>query len=183
MEAASAWLLHDDTARAAALLGRLRQAGDTELAGSAIAMLKELEPIELVAKEAAPDDRDFFKDAGPADAVFISDLLPPIDQSEMELLARPLPKMVADPEPVLLLGALSTNPADISQSTAMPTLTPPRIAGESPWLELSQLRANAASSEVVADPAAPPPGPWHCRGDSLVGTSHQRRTSSLSGAG
>jgi hypothetical protein len=167
MEAASAWLLHDDTARAAALLARLPQAGDTELAGSAVAMLKELEPIEPAAHAAAPDDRDFFKDPGPVDPVFISDLLPPIDQSEMELLARPLPKLVEDPEPVVLLAALSANSADVTPNPALPPLPPPRIAGESPWLELTQLRADAASPAVVADPAAPPQD----RGSIILETS------------
>jgi len=148
MEAASAWLLQDDTARAAALLARLQQAGDTELAGSAAAMLKELEPIEPAAKADTSEGRDFFKEAGPADPVFISDLLPPIDQSEMERLARPLPRLVTDKEPVVLLIALSANPADRPPITALPTLPAPRITGENPWHELSQLRTDAA-------PAAP----------------------------
>lgn len=150
MDAASAWLLHDDTAHAAALLVRLREAGDTEYAGSAVAMLKELEPIEPAAKGASADARDFFRDAGSADPVYIADLLPRIDPSEMELLARPLPKLVSDAEPVVLLSALAANAADAPQSAALPDLPTPRIPGESPWREIDQLR----TEPVVADPAA-----------------------------
>lgn len=153
MEAASAWLLHDDTRRAAALLGRLREAGDAEFAGSAAAMLKELEPIEPAAKTTAADARAFFQDAGPADPVLIADLLPPIDRSEMEILARPLPKLVIDAEPVVLLSALSANPADLAPTPALPELPALRIAGEHPWQEIAQMTTAA----VVADPTAQPP--------------------------
>lgn len=165
MEAASAWLLHDDTAKAAALLARLLQAGDTELAGSAAAMLKELESIEPGAKMTASEDRDFFKDAGPAAPVFISDLLPPIDQSEMELLARPLPKLVTDSKAVALLTAFAASPANVPPGETLPVLPAPRVAGESPWRELSQLRTE------VTPPAADPAGPPQERGSIVIETA------------
>lgn len=159
MEAASAWLLHDDTVHAAALLARLREGRDTELAGSAAAMLKELEPIEPAAKAPAADAGDFFRDSGSADPVYISDLIPPIDQSEMELLARPLPRLVSDAEPVVLLSALAANPADAPSSAGLPPLSPPRIAGEHPWRELSQISNGlvaGAADPVLVDAATPP---------------------------
>jgi tetratricopeptide (TPR) repeat protein len=152
MDAASAWLLHDDTAHAAALLVRLREAGDTEFAGSAAAMLKELEPIEPATKAAPADARDFFRDAGTPDPIYISDLLPPVDQSEMEILARPLPKLVSDAQSVVLLSVLTANPGDAPQSAGLPDLPAPRIPGESPWRELAQLRTDP----VAIDPAALP---------------------------
>ncbi|HEV3332368.1 MAG TPA: hypothetical protein VG096_15365 [Bryobacteraceae bacterium] len=155
MEAASAWLLSDDTSRAAGLLVRLHENSASEYAGSAAAMLKELEPIEPAAKGSGADARDFFRDAGPAEPVYISDLLPPIDQSEMELLARPLPKLVSDSEPVVLLATFSANPADVPQAGALPGLPPLRLAGENPWRELSQLRRDPLPS-IAVDPAAPP---------------------------
>jgi hypothetical protein len=74
----------------------------------------------------------------------------------MELLARPLPKLLMDPEPVVLLAALSAISADVTPNPALPPLLPPRIAGESPWLELTQLHADTASPAGVADPAALP---------------------------
>jgi hypothetical protein len=156
MEAASAWLLNDDTAHATALLLRLRAAGDSEYAASAAAMLKELESIEPRAKAPADAEAgDFFKDPGPADPVYISDLLPPIDQSEMELLARPLPKLVVDPEPVVLQSAWAANSADAAITSAMPTLAPPRIAGENPWREIAQFHQDPGALPPQ-DPNAPP---------------------------
>jgi hypothetical protein len=163
MEAASAWLLNDDTAHAAALLVRLRGAGDSEFDGSAAAMLKELEAIEPAAKAAPADAADFFRDPGSANPVLIADLLPPIDPSEMELLGRPLPELVADSAPVVLLAALSADAAEVSHAGSLPALPPSRIPGDHPWLEISQL----PTSTTVADPASPP----QARGAILVESS------------
>ncbi len=148
MEAAAAWLLHDDTARAAAILVRLRDSGNDEFSIPAVAMLKELEPIETAAKSPSSDAGQFFRDAGPAQPVRIADLIPPVDTRSMEILARPLPALAADQEPVVLLAALSPNPADTAQAAALPALAAPRIAGENPWRELSQLRG-----ATLSDPA------------------------------
>ena len=150
MEAASAWLLHDDTIHAATLLVRLRESGDPELAPAAGAMLKQLEPIEPAAKTPSTDAREFFRDAGFSQPVFLSDLIPPINTSGMELLVRPLPKLAQDSEPVLLLAALSATPADPS-ANALPELPAPKTPGENPWREISQLSANR--------PAEAPPLP------------------------
>jgi tetratricopeptide (TPR) repeat protein len=147
MEAASAWLLRDDTAHAATLLVRLRESGNSEFTTPAAAMLKELEPIEPAAKAAASDARDFFHDAGSADSVYISDLIPPVDKSGMEVLLRPLPALVSDPEPVVLLAALSANPAEVPQTAVLPDLAAPRLAGENPWRELSNLRNSPTAAE------------------------------------
>jgi hypothetical protein len=40
----------------------------------------------------------------------------------MKVLARPLPTLVQDVEPVVLLAALSANPAEAAQSVALPVL-------------------------------------------------------------
>ncbi|HTS62787.1 MAG TPA: PEGA domain-containing protein [Candidatus Acidoferrales bacterium] len=140
MEAASAWLLHDDTARASTLLIRLRESGDPELAPLAGAMLKELTPIEPAAKAAAPDARDFFRDAGSTQPVVLSDIIPPVNTGNMELLARPLPKLVQDAEAVVLLASLSAAPDPAA--AALPELPASRIAGENPWREVQQLLAS-----------------------------------------
>lgn len=139
MQAAAAWLLQDNTSHAAAILARLRDSGSEEFSAPAAAMLKELEPIEPGAKPASSDAAQFYKDAGPAQPVRISELIPSMDVRTMEILARPLPALVTDPEPVLLLAALSANPADAALAGAMPALPAPRIAGLNPWRELSQL--------------------------------------------
>ena len=146
MQAAAAWLLHDDTSRAAGVLVRLRDSGNDEFSVPAVAMLKELEPIEPAAKATSSDAGQFFRDAGPAQPVRISDLVPPVDAGSMGILARPLPTLVQDPEPVVLLAALSVNPADAAQANALPVLPAPRIAGENPWRELSQLRGAMPAS-------------------------------------
>ena len=151
MQAAAAWLLHDDTSRAASLLVRLRDSGDDEFSAPAAAMLKELEPIEPGAKATSSDAAQFFRDAGPRQPVRISDLVPPVNAGSMEILARPLPTLAQDAEPVVLLAALSMNPADAAQASALPVLPAPRIAGENPWRELLQLRGAA----VPADPTKP----------------------------
>jgi hypothetical protein len=148
MQAAAAWLLHDDTSRAAGVLVRLRDSGNEEFVVPAVAMLKELEPIEPGAKAASSDAGQFFRDAGPAQPVRISELVPPVNAGSMEMLARPLPSLVQDPEPVVLLAALSTNPADAAQAGALPVLAAPRVPGENPWRELSQLRGAVAPTDA-----------------------------------
>jgi len=152
MEAASAWLLQDDTARASTLLARLRESGNADLVSLAVAMLKQLEPIEPAARAPATGAREFFHDAGSTEPVHISDLVPPVDPTEMEMLARPLPKLVQDAEPVVLLAALSANPAEAAQSASLPVLPAPRVAGENPWRELSQLAITAAGAQPAPQP-------------------------------
>jgi hypothetical protein len=79
-------------------------------------------------------------------------LLPRIDPSEMELLARPLPKLVSDAEPVVLLSAFAANAADPPQSAGLPDLPAPRIPGESPWREIGQLRTEPVVANTTAQP-------------------------------
>jgi hypothetical protein len=150
MQAAAAWLLHDDTARAASILVRLRDSGNEEFVTPAVAMLKELEPIEPGAKATSSDASQFFRDAGPAQPVSIADLVPPVNAASMEILARPLPGLVQDQEPVLLLAALSANPSDAALGSALPALGAPRVAGENPWRELSQLQGAAAPANATS---------------------------------
>jgi len=169
MQAAAAWLLHDDTSRAAGVLVRLRDSGNEEFVVPAVAMLKELEPIEPGAKARSSDAGQFFRDAGPAQPVRISDLVPPVNAGAMEILARPLPALVQDPEPVLLLAALSANPADAAQASALPVLAAPRVAGENPWRELSQLRGAMAP----ADPTKPQDHPMQTADISAGARTHR----------
>jgi tetratricopeptide (TPR) repeat protein len=150
MDAASAWLLHDDTGHAATLLARLRESGNDEYSVPAAAMLKELEPIEPGAKATGSDAAQFFRDAGSAKPVRIADLIPHVDTTAMEILARPLPALVQDPEPVVLLAALSANPADAAQAAALPVLPAPRLAGENPWRELLQFMSATPAGESAA---------------------------------
>jgi PEGA domain-containing protein len=154
MEAASAWLLHDDTGRASATLIRLRESGDPELGPLAGAMLLQLAPIEPTAGAQPSDTREFFRDAGWPQPVNLSDLIPRVNTATMELLDRPLPKLVRDSEPVTLLAALSANPADAAQA-ALPELPAPRNLGENPWRELMQLRS-APSAQAASVPQERP---------------------------
>ena len=150
MDAASAWLLHDDTGHAATLLVRLRESGNDEYSAPAGAMLKELEPIEPAAKATGSDAAQFFRDAGSAKPVRIAGLIPSIDTSAMEILSRPLPTLIQDPEPVVLLAALSANPADAAQAAVLPVLPAPRLTGENPWRELMQFTNPAPAGESAA---------------------------------
>jgi tetratricopeptide (TPR) repeat protein len=160
MDAASADLLADDTAHASVLLARLRGSGDPEFSTLAASMLKEFEPVEPAAKSTASDSGEFFKDAGSRQPPRIADLLPPIDRTDL-IYSQPLPKLVDDPAPVVLLASLS---ADSTTAAATPVLPPPTILGEHPWAEIAS-RAPASSSPSAAPigplqtavwPAAPP---------------------------
>jgi hypothetical protein len=154
MEAASAWLLHDDTAKASTLLVRLREGGDAELAPLASAMLAQLEPVEPAAKAPAEGARDFFKDPGSTQPVVLADVVPAVDVAALELLTRPLPKLINDAEPVVLLSTLSANPAEASAPA--PELPVPKINAENAWREISQTPA-ARPVENAATPQSDRP--------------------------
>jgi hypothetical protein len=154
MEAAAAWLLHDDTVHASALLTRLRDSGDADLSPLANAMLTQLEPIEPAAKASASDAREFFRDPGSVQPVVLAALVPQVDTSNMELLARPLPKLVPDTEPVVLLAALSANPAE-AVAAALPELAAPKISAENPWRDLGQLAAVRPADPATTAAAVP----------------------------
>jgi tetratricopeptide (TPR) repeat protein len=150
MEGASAWLLHDDTSHASTLLARLRDGGDPDLAPLATAMLAQLAPVEPAAKASTSDAREFFRDPGATQPVVIADLIPPVDTASMEILARPLPKLRVDAEPVTLLAALSLNPAEAQPGAAMPSLAAPRISADTPWRDILQLPAGPAPEPAPA---------------------------------
>ena len=148
-EASSALLLNDDTAHASALLVRLTQIRDARAAQRATAMLKELEPIEPAAKALGADASAFYRDPGTPDPVRIAAMIPPIDRSRTDLYSRPLPKLVDDPEPVVLLAALLADaPAGAPPATTLPPLSAPAIAGDHPWLELQE-----PATRTTSDPA------------------------------
>ena len=149
MEAASAWLLHDDTVHASAVLVKLRESGDPELAPLAGAMLTQLESVEPAAKAPSGTARDFFRDPGSTQPVVISDLIPAVDISGMEVLSRPLPRLIDDAEPVILLSSLSANPAEAAAPAPLPPLSAPKIGADNPWREISQLPA-ARPAETIA---------------------------------
>jgi tetratricopeptide (TPR) repeat protein len=139
LNAVSSLLLSDDTGHASTLLLRLRDSSDTGVNGVAGAMLKELEPIEPAAKATASDAAQFFKDSGPREPVRIATLIPPVDRKPFEIYTRPLPKLVEDAEPVVLLASLAADkPAD--QAPAMlPVVPAPSIAGDHPWREIRSI--------------------------------------------
>ena len=77
----------------------------------------------------------------PSRSGFPGELVPPVNTASMEVLTmRPLPKLVQDPEPVVLLAALSTNPVEAAQAAVLPALAAPRVAGERPWREIPAVR-------------------------------------------
>jgi tetratricopeptide (TPR) repeat protein len=151
MEAAADWLADDDTKHAAALLLRLKQSGDTNLAAAAGRMIEEIKGIEPAAGQAAPDASAFFGDPGFAEPPHIQDLLPRVDTASFEVLSRPLPRMVSDSEPVVLLAALDANRAEGAPPIPLPQLPAPRIAGDHPWAELRAPKMPAAVP-VKAEP-------------------------------
>ncbi len=139
LNAVSSLLLSDDTSHASTLLLRLRDSSDAGVNQVAGAMLKELEPIEPAAKAAASDAAQFFKDSGPREPVRIAALIPPVDRKPFEIYTRPLPKLVDDPEPVVLLASLAADkPAD-QPSPMLPALPAPAITGDHPWRELRSI--------------------------------------------
>jgi tetratricopeptide (TPR) repeat protein len=151
LDAAAECLLLDDTARAAALLHRLRASADPQFMESAGAMLKHLAAVEPAAQAPPPDVPAFYRDPGSRVPVRIGDLIPPVDRSRMEVLARPLPKLQPDPDPVVLLASLSADPAEQTQA-ALPALAEPVIRFENAWRDI---HAAAAPVPQVPKPAPP----------------------------
>jgi tetratricopeptide (TPR) repeat protein len=155
LDAASELLLSDDVRHACAVLLRLR---DSKIASSnadaaavdalADAMLKKLAAIEPSAASGASDATEFFRDPGPREPVRIATFLPAIDRKALEIYTRPLPKLVDDSEPVVVLAALA---ADAPASVTMPALSVPAVSGDNPWREAMavQARAENASPRVV----------------------------------
>jgi hypothetical protein len=149
MDAASAHLLNDDTAKATTLLLRLRTQSTDRLAPLAVAMLKELEPVEAAAKSGSADAGEFFRDSGSEQAPRISEMIPTVDKAPLEIYGRALPRLVEDAEPVVLLASLA---ADATAGTAatLPALPAAAIAGDRPWAELLPLLQKATASSANA---------------------------------
>ncbi len=152
LDAASALLLTDDTARAAALLARLRESGEGGVSELAGAMLKQLEPIEPAAKASTSDAAQFFRDRGPREPVQIAALIPQVDRKPLEIYTRPLPKLVDDPGPVVLLASLAAD-APVKDAP-LPPLRPTLVPGESPWQELTSIKMRSSAATVT--PSRPP---------------------------
>lgn len=153
MEAACARLLSDDTAHAAGVLLRMRDGGDAEFGTLAAAMLKELTPIEPAAQAPPGDEGEFYRDRGSSQPPRVADLIPPVNQTRLEIYGRPLPRLVDDREPVVLLSSLSAEPAAAIAGAVPPPLGPPAVAGDRPWTELQQAGAGSgAPSPQVTRP-------------------------------
>jgi hypothetical protein len=58
----------------------------------------------------------------------------------MEVLTRPLPRLLDDPEPAVLLAALAADRVAGAPPVLLPVLPPARIVGDQPWIELQALR-------------------------------------------
>jgi hypothetical protein len=113
---------------------------------------------------APADSRDFFHDPGTPEPAYIPDLVPPIDTRAMEILARPLPKLVQDNEPVVMLASLATNPAEPAVEIA-PLSTEPR-----PW-ESADLTKGGRSRRTVKV-TSQPVGASNYSGDDLQALCH-----------
>jgi hypothetical protein len=147
LDAASAFLLSDDTQHACAVLTRLRDSKDAEVQTLAGAMLKELAAIEPAGAAATSDAAEFFRTPGPREPVRIASMIPPIDRQPLEIYTRALPKLVDDPAPVAVLASLA---ADAPSSTALPALPAPSVAGENPWREaFQQVRVESTAARAV----------------------------------
>jgi tetratricopeptide (TPR) repeat protein len=147
MNAASALLLYDDTQHASVLLARLRDNKDGQTNTRAAAMLKELVAIEPAAGATSSDASQFFANPGTPEPVRIGDMIPRIDSAPLEIYLRPLPKLVEDPAPVVLLSSLSVDNPTGSAPPSLPPPTPPiTLSGDNPWRE--------ANSSIAPAPAA-----------------------------
>jgi hypothetical protein len=153
MEAAASWLAEDDTAQAARVLWRLRGSGDAGLVSSAAAMLEDLKPVEDAAASSL-NQPSAAADRAPAEPVLIGSLLPAIDTSGMETLARPLPRLVEEIGQVVLLESLAADREDTGIAAQLPTLPPLRIAGEHPWSEIQALNPRRQPAKVTPRPIA-----------------------------
>jgi hypothetical protein len=152
MQAASARLLTEDTARASAVLLRLRDGSDAEFSTLATEMLKELSPIEPAAHATPGEDREFYRDPGSRQPPQIASLLPSIDRAGLEIYGRPLPRLADDREAVVLLASLSTEPVATSPGAGIPSLGAPVVAGDRPWIELQSAAAGSITSPAMTRP-------------------------------
>jgi len=150
INAASAWLLADDTAKACEVLAVLRSAPDADLAAKANLMLKFLEPIEAAAKSTSNDGADLYKNAGSPDPVRIRPMLPAIDTTRAQILLRHLPRLVEDPGPVSLLESFSAN-ATAGTALPLPPLSPSRFSAENYWSELAEAARNKTVTTSVSE--------------------------------
>ncbi len=147
MEAVSALLLCDDTQHASALLARLRESKDPAVDGPAGAMLKELAAVEPAANATSSDASQFFREPGPREPVRIAAMIPAIDQRPLDIYERPLPKLLEDNEPVVVLAAMAV---DAPASIPLPALPNPSVAGENPWREVMAAQPRPAAESPRA---------------------------------
>jgi hypothetical protein len=70
----------------------------------------------------------------------------------MELLSRPMPKLIEDNEPVLLLTNLAADRPDGAPAQPLPIPGPPRVAGEDPWRELQMLETRPVLTAALERP-------------------------------
>jgi hypothetical protein len=166
MDAAADWLVEDDTAHAPAALLPLKQSGDSSLAGLAAKMLDEMKAVEPAAAQPAPETAAFFGDPGSAEPPRSQELLPRVDARAMEILARPLPRMVEDADPVVLLAALAADRADGSPLVPLPQLPQPEISSDHPWSELQTPRVASVAPSIAERPR---------QSAELAGNSRNRR--------
>src|SRR5262249_48134453 len=129
--------------------------------------------------KAATDSSSFFQDAGFADPPRISELLPRVDTASMEVLSRPLPRMVDDSELVLLLAALDATRAEGAAPVVLPQLGPPHIAGDHPWGELQAPPRAATAPDPVERPRQSGQIPGNPRGRRLLSVSTQPSGASI----
>src|SRR5262249_35253795 len=74
-------------------------------------------------------------------------MIPPIDRKPLEIYVRPLPKLIEDSEPVVLLASFAL---DAPASVTLPALATPTISGDSPWREATApARADARPPRAV----------------------------------
>jgi hypothetical protein len=115
-------------------------------------MLAQLKSVEPQASANPPDSSAFFRDSGATDPVQIASFLPPIDKTDMETLVRPLPKLVEDTEPIVLLESLAADRTEGASPVPLPPLPPARIAGDHPWNEIQALAVRRAPAKAVERP-------------------------------
>lgn len=149
MQAAVARLMVEDTAAASRLLWRVRATGDPGTAAKAAAMLKELEPVEPEARQAAAATPPLTpEESARRDPAKFATLIPETRTPQMEILGRAPLKFIVDPAPVRLYESLSLDPmvAVRAASSPLPSLPPPVATGDAPMVEVRGLRAATIGS-------------------------------------
>jgi tetratricopeptide (TPR) repeat protein len=149
LDAAAALLVLDDTAKAIAMLSRVRQTASPAFAARAESMLKALRQVEPAAEKALAVKVAVPRTPAPAAAAgSYESMLPPLLKTEMRLLVQPEPRTTEDTERARLLDSFIAG--NVTTMAATPEMldqvTSPPVTGQNPYTEYRRAQFERSES-------------------------------------